>query len=230
MPAKSWGRDEWQAMISLAITLVVMGVVMFWPAGTFAWPNGWWFIASFRVAMAISIVVLWRLNPEIFAARKGIAAGTKAWDYVFLVLVLGGFVAILPVAGFDYRFGWSQLPGPVVVAGHGVMLIGFAGTAWAQAVNRHFEPSVRIQSDRGHTVISSGPYAYIRHPGYVFGSLMAIGVALALGSGRALFPALLVMMGLVARTVLEDAMLQAELAGYAEYARRVKARWLPGVW
>ena len=116
------------------------------------------------------------------------------------------------------------------VPGYGLLLLGWLGSGWAQAVNRHFEPSVRIQTDRDHHVITTGPYAFVRHPGYVSGAILAIEIALALGSLWALLPAALVCVVLVIRTNLEDATLQRELLGYAEYAARVRCKWIPGVW
>jgi protein-S-isoprenylcysteine O-methyltransferase Ste14 len=220
-----------QSLVSLAITLVVMGVLMFWPAGTLDWSRGWWFIGVFVAAILVSIAILAQVNPEIFAARaKVTAAGTKGWDKVIVTIVLVAFAAILPVAGFDYRLQLAQAPDWLVIGGYILFVIGFAGTGWAQAVNRHFEPSVRIQSDRGHTVIDSGPYAYVRHPGYIFGSLLGFGCALALGSLWALVPSAVLAAGLAIRTLLEEETLVAELPGYAEFRQRTRYRWIPGVW
>ena len=132
-------------------------------------------------------------------------------------------MAVLPVAGLDFRFGWGPAaPGWAVGLGYVLFVAGFAGQVWPQAVNRHFEPSVRIQTDRGQTVIDTGPYAIIRHPGYVSGTLLAFGMALCLGSFWALLPALLVKLALVGRTLLEEKTLSAELPGYADYKTRVK--------
>jgi protein-S-isoprenylcysteine O-methyltransferase Ste14 len=110
------------------------------------------------------------------------------------------------------------------------MMTGFIGVTWATSVNKFFEPSVRIQTDRGHRVIDAGPYADIRHPGYAFGFLLSLGMPLALGSLWALIPAVMLCPLLVTRTVLEDRTLQNELPGYKEYAERVRYRLLPGVW
>jgi protein-S-isoprenylcysteine O-methyltransferase Ste14 len=110
------------------------------------------------------------------------------------------------------------------------LLAGYLGTAWAQAVNRHFEPSVGIQSDRDHHVITTGPYAHVRHPGYIFGVIFEFGVALALYSPWALLPAFLFLVLLVIRTNLGDATLQRELPGYAGFAARVRYKWIPGIW
>lgn len=219
-----------KSLTSLATTIVILLAILFIPAGTLAWPQGWGFVASFLVAMAIAIPVLWRTNPEIFVARSKVQAGTKAWDYVFLTLILGALAVMPPVAAFDFRFGWSQLPPWIVVGGHLLFFAGVALQLWPQAVNRHFEPGVRIQSDRGHRVVDTGPYAIVRHPGYISGSLVAIAVALTLGSLAALLPAAIAVAALALRTVAEERLLEAELDGYAAYMTRVRYRWIPGVW
>jgi protein-S-isoprenylcysteine O-methyltransferase Ste14 len=223
-------RAVLRSLVSLVITLIVMGVLLFVPAGTLNWARGWWFAVAFLVAILVSVAVLWRLNPEIFEARSKVQAGTKAWDYIFLVVVIGCFMLLMPVAALDWRFGWSQLADWVVVVGYVLFVLSFAGQVWPQAVNRHFEPGVRIQQDRGQTVISTGPYAIVRHPGYISGSLLAISIAMMLGSGWALVPAVIVAIGLIARTIFEERTLRAELPGYTEYTQRVKYRWVPGVW
>jgi protein-S-isoprenylcysteine O-methyltransferase Ste14 len=112
-----------------------------------------------------------------------------------------------------------------------VLTLGaFAGVTWATSVNKFFEPSVRIQTDRGHRVIDIGPYGIIRHPGYAFGFAFFLGIPLALGSLWALIPAVMLCPLLVVRTVLEDRTLQNELPGYKQYAQRVRYRLVPGVW
>nr|WP_235984397.1 isoprenylcysteine carboxylmethyltransferase family protein [Mesorhizobium neociceri] len=221
-----------QAVVSLAVTLLLMGAALFLSAGTLQWPHGWWFMAAFLILTIISMIWLWRVNPEIFVARsRPTGKGTKSWDILLLWILLASFPAILIVAGLDDgRFRGAPAPTWAVVLGHLLLIVGYLGTGWAQAVNRHFEPSVRIQSDRDHHVVTTGPYAYVRHPGYVFGTILFIGVALALGSLWALAPVALATLVLVIRTRLEDATLQCELPGYAEYAARVRYKWIPGVW
>ena len=108
---------------------------------------------------------------------------------------------------------WAPAPPWAVLVGYVLLLAGYLGTGWAQAVNRHFEPSVRIQSDRDHQVITTGPYAYVRHPGYIFGIILTFGIVLALGSLWALLPAVQVVVVLMIRTNLEDATLQRGLPG-----------------
>jgi protein-S-isoprenylcysteine O-methyltransferase Ste14 len=223
-------RAVLQSLMSLVVTLVIMGVLLFWPAGTFDWPAGWWFATAFLVCTLIAAVVIWRVNPEIFVARSRIQPGTKAWDYFFIALIIGGFMAVLPVAGLDLRFGWSNAPGWVIGIGFVLFILGYAGSIWPVAVNRHFEPGVRIQEDRGQTVIDTGPYAIVRHPGYSAATLLILGMALMLGSYWALVPATIAIIGTAVRTLLEEQTLRAGLPGYTEYTQRVKYRWVPGVW
>jgi protein-S-isoprenylcysteine O-methyltransferase Ste14 len=219
-----------RSLISFVIIVAVFAAILFGLAGKFEWPRAWLFLAVFAVAMLVSIMVLWRLNPEIFAARARVQAGTKSWDYVFILLTVGGIAAILPVAALDFRFGWSQLPDWTTTVGCVLFVAGFAGQTWAQAVNRHFEPGVRIQEDRGQTVIDTGPYAIVRHPGYITAVPFSLGIALLLGSGWALVPAAVAVAALAVRTPFEERTLRAELPGYADYTSRVRFRWVPGIW
>jgi protein-S-isoprenylcysteine O-methyltransferase Ste14 len=191
-----------RSLVALVVTLAMMVLLLFVPAGTIAWARGWGLCAAFLLATLIAVAVLWRVNPEIFVARSRVQPGTKRLDYLFLTIVLGGFIFILPVAGLDYRFGGADAPDWVVWLGYVLFVLSYAGETWPQAVNRHFEPGVRIQQDRGQTVIDSGPYAVVRHPGYIFGVLLAVSMALALGSWWALVPAAAVGIGLVPRTLL----------------------------
>jgi protein-S-isoprenylcysteine O-methyltransferase Ste14 len=146
-------------------------------------------------------------------------------------LLLPAMVAIVPVAALDDgRFQWSRMSWWFVGLGYFLLTTAVAITAWAQAVNRFFEPGVRIQTERGHRVVQTGPYAIIRHPGYFAACLLFPGIALALGSWWALVPAGFATLLLLIRTEWEDRTLHAELAGYAAYAKRVRFRLIPGVW
>lgn len=176
-------------------------------------------------------VVLWRINPEIFAARINAHRGTKRWDKVLLGFFFAAVAAIFVVAAFDdARFHWSRIPDWVCIIGYALLVAGFALVGWAQAVNRFFEVTVRLQTDRGQHVIDTGPYAYIRHPGYACWLPMSIGIALALGSLWALIPAAISCAILMLRAHWEDRMLHIELSGYKEYAERVRYKMLPGIW
>jgi len=206
-------------------------VLVFLPAGSIGWRPGWIFLGVLFLAFGTSALVLARINPMIYRARSRIQPGTKAWDKTLLAVLLPAMVAILPIAALDAgRFHWSAPPLWVVIVGYVAMLKGVAVTAWAQAVNPFFEPGVRIQTERRQQVIDTGPYRFVRHPGYLSALLLFFGMALALGSYWALVPAALASALLVLRTSLEDQLLQRELPGYQDYARRVRQRLIPGVW
>jgi len=220
-----------QALVSLVVWLAIMIAALFGSAGTWDWPRGWMFFGVYCLLTAIACVWLWIVNPEIFAARSKIQKGTKGWDKILTVFIILTFIAILPVAALDDgRFHLAPQPDWVVVLGYVMFAAGFTGFTWASSVNRNFEATVRIQTDRGHNVITTGPYAIVRHPGYIFAIFMIVGMALALGSLYALIPAGVLVLLVLVRTLGEDATLKAELPGYAEYAARVKQRWIPGVW
>jgi protein-S-isoprenylcysteine O-methyltransferase Ste14 len=206
-------------------------VFLFLPAGTVAWFRGWLFIAMFLIAETIVIVDLWRTNPELLIARSHFHKGTKRWDAVLLVVMFPILLTIFPIAALDdSRFRWSEMPWWLSACGYLLMLSGFWLATWAARVNKFAEPTVRIQTDRDHQVIDTGPYAIVRHPMYTAGIGMFPGMALALGSYWALIPAGLVCGILVLRTYWEDHTLQAELDGYQDYTSRVPDKLLPRVW
>ncbi len=219
-----------RGMLSLGCFLLLLAVVMFVPAGI-GWTKGWIYLAVFIIETAVAIPYVWRKNPAIFAARSRIHKGIKPWDKVLMFFLFLSLVAVFPVAALDDgRFHWSSVPTWLVVLGYIPFSIGFALSAWAEAVNKFAELGVRIQTERGHQVVDTGPYAIVRHPMYLSAFLLFFGTALALGSFWALIPALFVALVLVARTALEDRTLQSELEGYKEYASRVRYRLIPGVW
>jgi protein-S-isoprenylcysteine O-methyltransferase Ste14 len=137
----------------------------------------------------------------------------------------------IPVAALDDgRFHWFPLDWWVVSFGYVLFLAGMGILTWAEAVNKFFEVTVRIQTERGHKVIDTGPYAIVRHPGYVGGILFCVGIALCLASLRALIAASIASVLFILRTRWEDQTLQAELPGYKEYTERVRFKLIPGVW
>jgi len=222
--------DLYRSLGSLAVTLLIMAVLLFGAAGTVDWAAAWRYLALFVVVIAIAIAYLWRVDPELFAVRRRPQAGSKSWDFAYVAVTVAAFALILPVAGLDFRFDWLQAPAALIWLGYLLFIAGFWITSWAQGVNRHFELTVRIQTDRGHKVIDTGPYAVIRHPGYAGGLALGLGTALALGSLAAVIPVLICCITLALRTLAEEATLEAELPGYAEYMQRVRFRWIPGLW
>lgn len=227
-------RVDGRTIVRFALTLVFICALLFLAAGTWRWPAAWVFVILYISLAVSSRYVVARQHPDLLVERAGFASaqGVKSWDKVLAPLVsLVGSVALLVVAGLDYRFGgspvfplWAELLGLVAIT------LGFVFSTWAMLANRFFSAVVRIQSDRGHTVVEKGPYRYVRHPGYVGAVVCYLAIPIALGSLWALIPGVISCVLIVARTALEDRTLRAELPGYAEYARRTRYRLLPGVW
>ena len=140
-------------------------------------------------------------------------------------------LGVLFVAGLDVRYRWSSGIGPVMqIAAMLIVIAGYALVVWATGVNAFFSQVVRIQSERGHTVVSSGPYRNVRHPAYVGMLLVVLGAPIMLGSWWALIPGAISAVLMIVRTALEDRTLQAELPGYHDFAQHTRYRLLPGVW
>jgi protein-S-isoprenylcysteine O-methyltransferase Ste14 len=214
--------------ISLPLGLLLL---VFLPVGRVDWRPGWVFIGFLVVIYGIAALVLARANPVIYRARSRFQPGTKRWDLILLSLMLPGMIVEIPLATLDAgRMGWSHVPIPAIIFGYGLLGGGIALGTWAQAVNRFFEPGVRLQRERGQEVIINGPYAFVRHPGYVSALMVFAGLALSLASWWALIPAIWASAILILRTSWEDVLLRAELNGYAAYAERTRFRLLPGLW
>jgi protein-S-isoprenylcysteine O-methyltransferase Ste14 len=223
--------DSRRLFLGVGWTLLILVLCLFLSAGTWVWLRGWVFLFVFVVVCSFSSVYLRRANPDVIVARVNRHQWTKRWDRILAPFLLLTVMAIPIVAALDDgRFHWFHVTWWGCLLGYTLLIAGFVGVTWAESVNKFFEPTVRIQTDRGHRVIDNGPYAIIRHPGYFSAGFIFVGSALSLGSLWALIPGILSFLLLVVRTVLEDRTLREELAGYEEYTQRVRYRLLPGVW
>jgi len=215
---------------SVASALAVTSVCLFVSAGRLDWPNAWVLLAL-HLAVSVIATVLLRRSPGLLAERRNVKAG-KNWDkpIVFFVVLVGP-IAMWVTAGLDFRFRWSRGM-PLFAFGAGVAAAAFGAwlMAWAIRSNRFFSSVVRIQKDRGHTVVDDGPYRFVRHPGYAGMAAYTLATPLVLDSRWAFVPAAATIAVTVLRTVLEDRTLRKELEGYADYARRVRYKLLPSVW
>ena len=219
------------ALVGLAIAaMVVLAGLLFVLARHLDWTLGWIYVGIIVVTVAINLACVRRWNPGLIRQRVGFRRGSKTWDVVWLALFTAAVSAIYVVALLEPRDEEWRAPGAAWLAGLAIFAPGWALIIWSMVVNPFFEKTVRIQTDRGHRVIDSGPYAYVRHPGYVGFLGWILSTPLLLPSASAFLPALLVVILLVIRTALEDRTLHAELPGYAEYAARVRFRLIPGVW
>ncbi len=223
--------DRRRLIISTTSSLLVLSLCLFLPAGTWMWTKGWLFLGVLLASSIPMTLYLRRVNPDVIAARINRHKGTKRWHLVLAVMMLAAIFAVPIVAALDDgRYHWLPVPWWGCVLGYALLIAGMVGLTWAMSVNKFFEPTVRIQTDRGHMVIDTGPYAIVRHPGYVSFFLTMIGMPLSLGSVWALIPAVLVCLLLVPGTIWEDRTLRNELSGYEEYTKRVRYRLIPGVW
>jgi len=226
-----------QAVVKqIVVSSVLMGVMMavfFTSAGRRDLPRAWLFFGAAFIYFVASTLAVYRFNPELLIARLTLRReGSKTWDEVLMRLAnLTGMLLIPAVAGLDVgRYGWSGLDLIYVVPGFALFVLGAVLITWAMIVNRYFESTVRIQEDRYHEVVSTGPYIFVRHPGYLSGILWMSSIPLILGSLYTLLPVMIYSAMMVLRTHLEDRTLRDELPGYSEYADRVKYRLIPWVW
>jgi protein-S-isoprenylcysteine O-methyltransferase Ste14 len=215
------------AYIQSAIFLLLTAVALFASAGTIAIPAFWIYLAIFAAVFVSAF--LW-LDPDLL--RERMRPGGKR-PPLALRLFSGVLFLHWIVAGLDHgRFHWSDnVPPWLQAVGLLALIAGYGLAFWAMTVNRFFSSVVRIQTDRGHVVVTTGPYAVIRHPGYTAGIIIMVASGIALGSW---ISAVVLMIGslpfLLYRAITEDRVLRAELPGYSDYARRVRWRLFPGLW
>ena len=222
------------SLLKFAIYMLFVSAILFLCAGTLNWGMAWLYIGVMIAIGIISRIIMIRTSPDLLAERsKGLKAqGVKAWDKVLAPgVAIVGPLGIWIVAGLDLRFGWLfDIPLAFQIISLMIVILGYALTTWAVAANQFFSSVVRIQTDRGHTVITTGPYKFVRHPGYTGVIFSYLATPVALGSLWAMIPAGLTVLLLVVRTTLEDQTLQEELKGYKEYTQQTHHRLLPGIW
>lgn len=216
--------------VPVVFSVAITSVCLFGSVGRLDWLNGWVLLGLNFVASIVTTALLWR-NPELLAERSNIKAG-KSWDKAIVgIVVLLGPMATWITAGLDTRFHWSDgMPPLAFIVGVVVAVLAAALIAWAMRSNKFFSSVVRIQKDRGHVVVTGGPYRFVRHPGYTGMSVFTLATPLILNSKWAFAPAMATAATAVLRTALEDRTLHNELDGYADYARRVKYKLVPVIW
>ena len=213
-----------------SILLLVYAIVFFVSAGLFSF-RFLLFIAASMGHYFLTIAVQYRLNPWLLVKRlKAKREGSKLWDEVLMrASNLMMLIAAPAVAGLDVgRFGWSNLSSYFVWLGFVFFVVSTVLLNWAMAVNRHFEPTVRIQEE--HEVIAGGPYRIVRHPGYLAGIVYSLAIPLMIGSMFSFVPVVIYILLIMLRTWLEDNTLQRELDGYKEYVKRTRFRLFPRIW
>ena len=214
-------------VVQSILFVVLVAVALFAAAGTVAIVGFWIYVAIYFAAFVVSLAIL---DPDLLRERMR-PGGQRLPNALrfFTVILFAHWI----VAGLDRgRFHWSDtVPDWLQAAGLIATAAGYAFALWAMRINRFFSSVVRIQSDRGQHVITTGPYAFVRHPGYLAGFVIILASGIALGSWLAeLVLVIPCIPGLIYRAVTEDRVLHAELPGYSDYASKVRWRVLPGVW
>jgi len=219
-------------ILKIILFILVLAILLFVSSGLITWVMAWVYICVYAAGTIINALLIIPHKPDLLIERTRIKKDAKKWDRIFAPFMAGISPAIIViVAGLDFRFGWSpQIPFSLQIIAIAVALLGHLLLTWAMVTNNFFSAVVRIKNDRGHTVVTTGPYRYVRHPGYV--GIIAFGLAtpLMLGTLWAFIPALFMLCISVVRTALEDRTLKEELAGYNYYAEHVRYRLLPGIW
>ena len=207
-----------------------MGLLLFVPAGTIRYCQAWVYLSIFTGASILTTRYLIRRDPALLERRMrgGPTAEKRSAQKLIMLAASIGFLAILVVSALDYRFGWSAVPLGGVVAGDVLVVIGLY-LVWRVYRENTFS-SATIEVAENQRVISTGPYAVVRHPMYASASLYLLGTPLALGSYRGLIPVAVMIPILVWRLFDEERFLVRTLPGYTEYQKRVRHRLVPFVW
>jgi len=239
MSEKTINKEATQAVsfrqwIRLVVVYLLIPLILFLCGGDLGWWQAWLYSMLILTAGIGGRILAEQRHPGITAERQNIENfhNAKAWDKLLapLMAVSIGFPMVI-VAGVDHRCNWSpEFPLWLNVIGFIFITFGYAFATWAIAENRFFSGVVRIQTERGHVVCDSGPYRFIRHPGYAGNILPLFGLVFALGSVWTLIPAAVAVIITLIRTRLEDQTLMEELQGYRDYAQRVRYRLFPGLY
>ncbi len=220
--------------IRLVVAYLLIPIILLICGGDLGWWQAWLYSLLIVAAGIGGRIWAEQRHPGLMAERQNIenVKNAKSWDKVLAPLMAAsvGFPVVI-VAGLDHRFNWSpEFPLWLIVIGFILISFGYAFATWALAENKFFSSVVRIQTERGHVVCDSGPYRFVRHPGYAGNIPPLLGIVLALGSVWTLIPAVAALIIAVIRTALEDQTLQEELSGYRDYVRRVRYRLIPGIY
>jgi protein-S-isoprenylcysteine O-methyltransferase Ste14 len=214
-------------VLRLACLPIVLGLIFFWPAGTFRYWQAWVYIAMLFIPMVGVFAYFIRRDPELLERRMR-AREKERQQKAIIGLSSLLFIGIYLLPGFDRRYGWSSVPVFVVIAADIMILAGYGFFVRVLKENRYASRVVEVEEKQ--RVITTGPYAMVRHPMYVAVGIIYTLSPLALGSLWAMPPALLVILVLVARIGNEEKVLIRDLPGYREYMQRVRYRLIPGVW
>jgi len=215
----------------LVFFVLLQTAFLFLTAGTLRWPEAWIYLGLFLIYGIAIGAWLKKHDPDLFRERATIKIPKKGWDKIIGIGLGLFFIPIFIIPGFDaVRYGWSHVSVHVKIFGFILFMVSVAWTARVAKENTYLSRIVEIQKERGHKVITTGPYRSVRHPMYLGSIGYIVSIPLALGSLCALIPSALCVILLIIRTRFEDKILHAELEGYPEYAQKTHFRLFPGIW
>jgi protein-S-isoprenylcysteine O-methyltransferase Ste14 len=219
-----------RAWLALALLAVAMALLLFVPAGTVQYWHAWVYLSVFFGAAVLTTLDLMRRDPALLERRMkgGPTAETRPAEKVIMLATSAGFIALLVVPGLDHRYNWSTVPPYAIVAGDVLVAIGFYFIFLVYRENTFTSATIEVTADQ--RVISSGPYAIVRHPMYASALLYLLGTPLALGSYWGFVPFAVMLPFLIWRLFDEERLLSASLPGYTDYQQKVRHRLLPGIW
>nr|WP_090275849.1 isoprenylcysteine carboxylmethyltransferase family protein [Mycolicibacterium komanii]CRL68975.1 putative protein-S-isoprenylcysteine methyltransferase [Mycolicibacterium komanii] len=219
-----------QTLASSIFGIAFFGVLLFGPAGTLNYWQAWVFITVFMVATLLPSLYLAVRNHAALQRRMKVGPGAETRTSQKLIIsgIIAAVVAVLLVSALDHRFGWSQVPTALVVAGDILVAVGLVAAQWVVIENAYAAATITVET--GQSLVTTGLYGIVRHPMYAGTLVMMLGTPLALGSFWALLAVVAALPLLAARIVDEEAMLRQQLAGYPEYTNRVRYRLVPYVW
>ena len=215
------------AFLRVGVGLPIVALLIILPSGTWSYWQGWLYIAVLYTPLIFTMAYLFKNDPALLERRMRTKEKETAQRRIIGIAIIYFLVAFM-LPGFDIRFGWSNVPPIVSILADLLVLAGYLTFVWVLMVNSYLSRVVEV--DAGQKVVTTGPYAIMRHPMYAGISLLYIASPVALGSFWALIPALLIVPILMARIRNEEEVLRRELPGYVEYTQKVKYRLLPGVW
>jgi len=219
-----------KTFVALAILFVVMALLLFTAAGTINYWQGWAFLAVYFAASIAICLYLIEWDPALLEPRMrgGPFAEQEPAQKVIMTITSLGFIALIILPGIDHRLGWSDVPTAAVLAGNFLILLGWIGIFFVFRENSFTSSTIELAPDQ--RVISTGPYALVRHPMYAAALVMLLGIPIALGSWWSVLVVVAMMPAFIWRMLDEERFLARNLPGYAEYLGRVRYRLLPGVW
>jgi len=227
-------RSGYRRIIIIYLAMLFNAILFFAAAGRIDLPRAWAYIIIIALLQTVIFILMFTRFPEMAEVvnARGEMKMPKVWDKLFALFYTIITIILLPlITGLDVgRYSWSSLNIWWMVPGIIFLLFAMFFSTWALLENKFFELGVRVQKERGQKVISTGPYAIVRHPGYIAFIFLYFSFPLIVGSFYALFASLFTALLLVIRTSLEDATLQKELDGYVEYTKKTKYRLIPFIW